>query len=322
MLFNKQQKGFTLIELLIALGLGLTLVSGTVIVFIQNNRSAVQDEEISFVLENGRYVMRVLSRELAMAGFWGKFLDVETTTNHASAVIGTDCGDGVDPWALDLDALQFLSNSTAATVTAAFACLPSADVVVGTDVLAIKRVADNTTVDGSIVANRMYMRTNGVAANMFLGGGADTPPALTGTVTNWSYFPQIFYIRDYSVTTTDGIPTLCRAHLDVTATPDMTNECLVDGVENIQMEFGVDEDDDFIANYYTGTPTAAELRDSVSARIYVLVRSVNEVPSYTNDKSYTLGSTTVDAANDGYFRRVFNSTILLRNPANLTGLDS
>ena len=318
----KRLTGFTLIELIIAMGVGLVLIAGVVVFFIQNNRSAVQDEEISRVLENGRFVMRYLSRELAMSGFWGKFLDVDTTINDVSVSVGQDCGNGVDDWAMDLDAIQFLNNISAATVAAAFECLPSTDVVAGTDVWAVKRVADAVTEDVDLVADQMYMRTNGVAAIMFLGGAVGTPPALTGTVTNWSYIPQIFYIRDYSVTTTDGIPSLCRAYLDNSSPPDMTSECLVDGVENMQIEFGIDEDDDFIANYYTAAPTAAEIVDAVSARIYVLVRSVNEVPNYTNDKIYTLGSTTVNAANDGFFRRVFNLTVVLRNPSKLTGIGS
>lgn len=318
----KRQAGFTLIELVLSLGLGLFLVAGTVTVFIQNNRSAFQDEEISRVLENGRYVMRLLSRELAMAGFWGKFLDVETTTNHASIGIGQDCGNGVDPWAMDLAAIQFLDNSTAATVAATFACIPSANVVTGTDLLAVKRVADSSTADVGIVNNTIYMRSNGDAATMFLGGGAATPPILTGIETNWTYLPQIYYIRDYAETASDGIPTLCRVHLDNSSPANMTTEVLVDGVENLQIEFGIDEDDDFIANYYTAEPTAAEIFDAVSARIYVLVVSVNEIPDYTNDKTYTLGSTTVNAANDGFYRRVFNTTVVLRNPSNLIGLDS
>ena len=311
-----------MVELLVSLGIGLFLVTGTVTVFIQNNRSSVQDEEISRVLENGRYVMRFLSRELAMAGFWGKFLDVETTTNHASISIGQDCGNGVDPWAMNLDAIQFLDNSTAATVAATFACIPSADVLAGTDLLAVKRVADSNTADVGIVNNTIYMRTNGVAAVMFHGGGADTPPVLTGTEINWSYLPQIYYIRDYAVTAADGIPTLCRVYLDNSTPSNMTSEVLLDGVENLQIEFGVDDDDDFIADYYTAAPTAAEIADAVAVRIYVLVVSVNEVPNYTNDKTYTLGSTTVNAANDGFYRRVFNTTVVLRNPSKLIGLDS
>ena len=319
---QKRQAGFTLIELLVSLGLGLLLVTGAITVFMQNNRSAVQDEEISRVLENGRYVIRFMSRELAMAGFWGKFLDVETTTTHASVSIGQDCGNGVDPWVMDLDAIQFLDNSSAATVAANFSCIQAANVAIGTDVLVVKRVADRSTTTAGIVNNRIYLRTNGVTAAMFHGGGVATPPVLTGTETNWAYLPQIYFIRDYAVTESDGIPTLCRVYLDSNSPANMTTEVLVDGVENLQIEFGVDDDDDFIANYYTAAPTAAEISNAVSARIYVLVVSVNEIPEYTNDKTYTLGSTTVNAANDGFFRRVFNTTVVLRNPSNLTGLDS
>lgn len=315
----RRQSGFTMIELIVALALGLVLVAGTVIIFVQNNRSATQDEEISRVLENGRFAMRLLGRELAMSGFWGRFLDIDTTTNHASVVLGQDCGDG-SVWVTETDALQLLNNSSAAAVAAAFACLPSADVVTGTDVIAIKRTADAEVADADLVSNELYLRTNGVNGQFFVGGGSGTPPVLTGVETNWLYLPRVYYIRDYSVTNGDGIPTFCRAYLDAGAPPDMSNECLVEGIENLQIEIGVDNDDDFTADYYTATPTAAELFDSVSARIWVLARSVSSVPGYTNDKSYTLGSVNVAAANDGFYRRVFTSTVVLRNPANLTGL--
>ena len=102
----------------------------------------------------------------------------------------------------------------------------------------------------------------------------------------------------------------------------MVTEVLVDGVENIQIEFGVDEDEDFIANYYTADPTTAEILNSVSARIYILVRSAVEMPNYTNDKTYTLGASIINPANDGFFRQVFSTTVVLRNPANLMGLGS
>lgn len=315
--------GFTLIELIVALALGLTMVSGTIVIFVQNNRSALQDEEISRVLENGRYAIRSLGRELAMSGFWGKFLDIDTVTEHASVAVGQDCGDGAGPlWVMELDPLELLSNVTVASVAANFECLPSADIQVGTDIFAIKRVADGETADAALVNNQMYLRTNGVSAEMFRGGGLGTPPILTGTETNWAYMPQVYYIRDYSLDPADGIPSLCRAYLDTSAPPDMTNECLVEGIENLQIEFGIDSDEDFVANYFVSAPTAAELSDAVAARLYVLVRSVNALPEYLNDKTYNLGTTVVAAANDAFYRRVFSTTVVLRNPANLTGLGS
>jgi len=289
---------------------------------VQNNRSATQDEEISRVLENGRFVMRHLGRELAMAGFWGKYLDIDLATNHLLALVGQDCGDTIVDWVKAYDAIEFINNATVAQVAANHECLPSARIEVGSDVIALKRTADAETADADIVLGQMYMRSNGANAQFFLGGTFGTPPALGGTETNWAYFPYVYYVRDYSVNVGDGIPTLCRAYLSVNILPNMTNECLVEGIENIQIEFGVDTDSDFVANYYQATPTAAEVTNAVSARLYVMARSVNTVPGYTNDKTYTMGSTTVPAANDGFYRRVFSSTILLRNPANLVGIGS
>lgn len=319
---GKQQQGFSLIELLIALGLGLVLSAGVVMVFVQNSRSSVQDAELGRILENGRYVMRTLARDIAMAGFWGKYLDVSTTINHASVAINQDCGDGVNPWAMDLLNLEFLDNVSVASTAASFACLPSADIVAGSDIIAIKRVADRSIVDASLVTNQMYMRTNAVAATMFLGGAADTPPAMIGTVTNWPYLPVVYFLRNYSFTVGDGIPSLCVARLDTSSPPDMTTECLVEGIENLQLEFGVDDDRDFIADYFAAAPTAFDMLNSVAVRVHVLVRSLNALPNYTNDKTYNVGPVSVAAANDGFYRRVISTTIVLRNPANLSGIGS
>jgi hypothetical protein len=307
---------------MISLGLGLALVTGAVNIFVQNNRSALQDEQISIMMDNGRFLMRLMSRELAMAGFWGKYLDVATISEHTSVTVGTDCGNGVDEWVMDLKGVELLPDATAVSTALNYQCLPALRIVPGADIFAIKRVADSGTADGAIRSGQLYLRTNGAGAQMFLGGGSGTPPSLGGTETNWAYLPTIFYIRDYSVTVGDGLPTLCRAFLSPDSTPDMTNQCLVDGIENMQIELGIDDDRDFIADYYTGSPNAAELSDAVAARVYVLARSIDEVPNYTNDKIYRLGSTVVAPANDGFYRRVFSSTVLLRNPTNLSGVGS
>ncbi len=318
----KRQQGFTLIELMVSLTLGLVLISGAVLVFMNNNRSAIQDEQISRLLENGRFVIRTISRELAMAGFWGKFLEISEMTEHDSVVVALDCGDGATPWLMDLNALEFLNDADAATVAAQFECIDSTTIASGSDIVAIKRVADTATADADVLAEQLYLRTNGVAGSMYVGGGADTPPALTGTPASWLYRPRIFYIRDYYLEEGDNLPSLCHAPLEPSTAGKMMTECLVDGVERLQIEFGVDDDGDFVADYYTDAPSDTELGDAVAARVYVLVRSVNSVPGYTNDKTYTLGSTVVAAFNDSYYRRVFNTTVVLRNPANLSGLGS
>ena len=267
-------------------------------------------------------MVRTLSREIAMAGFWGKFLDVSTTVNDPSVAIGLDCGDGVTPWAINLENLAFLDNATVASTAANFECLPSADIVTGSDIIAIKRVSDSDVADLNLVTNQFYLRTNTVAATMFLGGAPATPPAMVGTVSNWAYLPTIFYLRNYSFAAGDGIPSLCRAFLNNASPPSMTSECLIEGVENMQIEFGVDDDRDFIVDFYTATPTAGDIVNSVAVRVHVLARSLNELAGYVNDKAYIVGPVAIAAANDGFIRRVFSTTVVLRNPANLAGIGS
>ena len=92
-------------------------------------------------------------------------------------------------------------------------------------------------------------------------------------------------------------------------------------MEQFNVQFGIETDTDVVANQYKSKPTAAEMQQAVSARIYVLVRSVSIDPLYDSTKSYVLGDLTVAAANDNFYRRVFSTTLQLRNPANLALLN-
>ncbi|MGI9250464.1 MAG: PilW family protein [Pseudohongiellaceae bacterium] len=320
---RQTERGFTLLELVVSLALGLTLITGVAMVFVENNRSAVQDEEVARLLENGRWIVRHLGRELAMAGFWGKSLDIAAVGQHGSVNIGRDCGRATEGWVMQVRPLQFLNDVDRNGVASSFACLPARHVVSGSDVIAIKRMADSETADANISSGQIYLRNpnrEGTAGLFFRGGGTGTPPNLGGSETNWAYLPQVYYLRSYAVSVGDDIPMLCRAHLTQDSSPDMRNECLVEGIENLQLEFGIDSDADFTANYYSSAPNEAELSAAVSVRLYVLVRSVSEISGYTNDKTYTLGALTIPAANDAYYRRVFSTTVLLRNPARLIGV--
>jgi type IV pilus assembly protein PilW len=55
----------------------------------------------------------------------------------------------------------------------------------------------------------------------------------------------------------------------------------------------------------------------VTARIFLLVRSINPVTGYVNDKTYNLGSKTIAAKNDAFYRRVYSTTVQLRNSEKL-----
>jgi type IV pilus assembly protein PilW len=316
-----RQKGLSLVELLVALGLGIVLSLGVVNLFLQSKISFYQDEQTSQLQENGRWALRYIVRELSMSGFLGGILDGETVTT--TLVVAGDCAAG---WAVDTGTvLEHLDNVTDTAATAAYGCLGIGEVMPGTDILALRRTKDSPHVsDGNVVSapasDALYLRVQdfGASSTMIQGSDISVADKTAGSqVDAWQYQPQLLFIRNYSLTVGDGIPTLCRKTLttDASALALNSTECLVEGIENLQVEFGLDTNNpfDFVPDYYETTPTASELEIAVTARIFLLSRSIDQVAGYTNDKSYQLGTNAVAAADDGYYRRVLQTTVMLRN---------
>ena len=189
----------------------------------------------------------------------------------------------------------------------------------------MRRTKDSPSVaDGNIaiapVDESLYLRVQGFGADASLVKGASLSNAdktAGSQVDAWHYQPQLIYIRNYSLAAGDGIPALCRKTLTTSAATLAldSSECLVEGIENLQIEFGLDNSVpiDFVPDYYEKAPTAAELERAVTARIYLLARSLAPMPGYSNDKSYNLGAITIAALDDGYYRRVLQTTVMLRN---------
>jgi type IV pilus assembly protein PilW len=316
-----RQRGLSLIELMIALSLGAILSFGIVNLFLQSKTSFHQDEQTSQLQENGRWALRYVVRELSMSGFLGGILDGEAVSS--TVAVDDDCTAG---WALSTGtALEHLNNATDTQATTTYGCLDSGEVLPGTDVLALRRTKDSPHVsDGAVnispISDSLYLRVEDYGADSTLVKGSEitvTDKTAGSKVDVWQYQPQLLFIRGYSFYDGDDIPTLCRKTLttSTSAVALGSTECLVEGIENLQIEFGLDTSNpfDFVPDYYEDTPTAAELESAITARIYVLSRSINKVAGYTNDKSYALGSNTVAAANDGYYRRVLQTTVMLRN---------
>lgn len=360
--FNSQ-RGLTLIELMISLLLSALILAGTVTLFQQSKTNSIQDEQIARMQESGRFALRMLSREISMHGFFGGELNPDgVDKSDAEADLGTDCT--ADWPIMSLDDPVTIDNDAA--TKALDTCIADSDILTGTDVLMVKRVADQaalvyrgdgTAATGALKPATMYFKTNKNGGTLYFNdsGTVDT----TGTSVNtrfdfFEYLPQVFYIRPWSVCqgagtcdcvndgtpdesdcdgdgandAADTIPTLVRERL---AGASMTAQALVEGIENLQIEFGVDSDGDTIADYYEPDPDASELQDSVSARIYVLVRSIDPITGYDNTKDYRLGSTTIANAslpappaacrNAGppivdscdYYRRVYTTTVKIRN---------
>ena len=321
-------RGLSLVELLVSTALGLLLTAGMAALYLEYKRHYFYDEQLARLQENGRYATRLLSRELAMAGFFAGSL---SAAEIPAVAIGRDCN--ADGWALDasrsLDMVNDYSPPADITTTAgtSLACLEGGTIAAGSDMLAIKRTAALASLENGLIAS-------GLAASRserwFLRVQADRVPqwhrikpvelvSLAGsgeTAAWWQAVAKIFYVRRYSdpENSSDDLPTLC---VEALVSDAMSTRCLVEGVENLQLELGVDSDGDGVANRFLSAPQMAEMQQVVAVRFYLLLRSLAPVTGYRNEKNYRLGEMLVPAREDGFLRRVFSATVSLRNRVRL-----
>lgn len=324
------QRGLTLIELMLAIVLGFLISAVVLSLYINTSRSLAQNERYAWMQENARFALRVLSEDLAMADFWGRVVATDTITTNVSSPTG-DCGIDIDIFNGD-SALLFNNYHDPAAIEHFTPCATiTADVRPSTDVVAVKRVegsftastfvdaadvdgdSDTTEIltlgDSDLNDGTVYLRSTGSAGTFVDDADPGNPPA-TGQ-TDWQYSPRIYFVRDYTETPGDQLPALCR--LALSGAGLTASECLAEGIEDLHVEFGIDTDKDAVANIYTSTPTPADMENAVSARVFLLARSVEVDPHFTNDTQYVLGDAVVPAANDGYYRRVYSTTVALRN---------
>ena len=122
----------------------------------------------------------------------------------------------------------------------------------------------------------------------------------------------------------DGVPSLCRNHVrpDGAGNAEIATEELVEGIENMQILYGVDGNDDRIADLYCVADDvdttdcldpAATWDNVVSVQLALLARTVDEYGTDTDAATYNLLGDVIDPVDDRRRRRVFTGTIQIRN---------
>ena len=347
----RRQAGLTLVELLVAVGLGLLLLLGVAALFTQNKQSYRANEDLARLQEDARFALDELSRDISMAGFFAESVDPSSVFVGYSAAVQpiydgalgatVDCGPAGfgRNWFYALDT-GLVENSMAigdnvasgAAANTLFSCIDAGQFEVGTDLIGIKRTAGAASgvsdlangINNPAPAGRVYLRENGTRSVLFPGAPADPDRAVPDPYRDWEYAPRIYYVRNFGLAAGDGIPTLCRVRLVNDGTggnpPVHTEECLAQGVEDLQLEFGIDTNEDGAANAYVTAPTPNQLTQTVSVRIYLLMRSINVDVGYTDDRTYTVSNSGAVTPADRFHRRVFSSTVMVRNMTNLRQL--
>lgn len=317
---KKYQAGFSVVELMIAMLLSMALAGAIISVFVNNSYSFNQDENIGRMQDDARFALREIAFDISMAGHYADLHIPGTVSFDGDLTIGTDCGpSGETNWMYRTTesgtgnslSIMAIDNATNSAVAAAHSCFISGELQEGTDVVVIKRVAGAET--GTTSANGAYLRTNGTVGVLFSGTAPTAPPVVVAAPrADWAFRPSIYYIRQFANTPGDNLPTLCRKALSGTG-PSMTTECLATGIENLQIEYGIDTTEDGRPNVYLTNPTLAQMQAVVAARIFLIARTTENDTRYVNNKTYSISNAPDLVPGDSFHRRVFSTSVSIQN---------
>lgn len=305
--------------------------------YLDLTRSTAELAKMNRQVESGRFTLQLLQQELWHAGYWDTYVPPLPSVAPPTA-IPNPCLTFTD-W----DA-AYISNMYLIPVQGygPEAALPSecSSIVTnrqsGSDVLVVRSAATcatGATGCEKFAVGKLYLQTQacGDTSHVNYVPIAATTPLLS-TSADMVYkrncvtpadrrklIISILYVRNYSVTTSDGIPTLMRTDFDLSGgvVKLQAAQPVIEGIQTIKFEYGRDTDGDGGVDIFDDCSTCAALdwANVVAVQVYVLARNLERSSGYRDDKVYQLGSTTLGPFNDGYVRHVYTSFIRLVNPS-------
>jgi type IV pilus assembly protein PilW len=290
-----RQRGLMLVGLMVALALGLMITLAVGTACVQSSLSIAEDDRYLRMIENGRFALSLVVSDLKMTSCWGELIDPASITTAVSAE--EDCDTDI----LDADSAILVNSPNGSPA------------VTHCDINWAGCVALTGTVHPSTMQLVTWHTSGAALETGAIDDDAESTAPPTGFA-DWPLDPSLYHVREGA----GHVPRLCRLKLVGRGFGAITNtECVADGIEHLHVEFGLATDKDGIANQYKSNPTAVEITVALTACARVLVRSDTVDPACSNTKTYQPGDLEVAAANDNFYRRVFSSTVELRNAANL-----
>jgi type IV pilus assembly protein PilW len=332
------QLGLSLIELMISITIGLLILVALSTLFINQSKARVELDKSNRMIDNGRYALDLLSNNLRLAGYYGEFAPAS-----GIPVIPASLPDPCSTLASDMAAALQLAVQAydAATPTSSISSPPCGltytagneqlTMKPGSDILVIRRVSTASIVQGVAVSGAYYLQASQcqydlapykidtIPANFTLRQKTCTATSTTPYADLRQFVVQVYFVSPNNKViggVGDGIPTLKRRELDP-ATNVFVTTPLVEGIEFMQLEYGLDVNNDGVADSYVAAPAATDWPNVVAVKLYILARNTEATKSYADTKTYSLGlvAGSVPAPNDPYKRHAYTQYIRLVNVA-------
>lgn len=317
-------RGLSLIELLVAVTIGGLLIFGATQVYVDSRATYEVNETAARLQETARYAMSVMEPDIRMSNYWGFVKGAGIVINQAaqtaaSTGVAQNCGTN---YAHDLQRnLEASSNSYTLGCTAF-----GAGAMLASDSLTVRRASAALSVG---TTGRLRVCSTRIFASLVTDSSGCTG-APNGQVND--LVVDAYYV-DRDSTHRAGLPSLRRRALGSVAgaAAFLPDEEIIPGVEDMQIQFGVDPTGTAgSAQRYVNPSAIPSGAQIVSVRIWLLVRAENPEVGFRDTRTYvyadraTATGTTANlntagsagfayAPADGFRRLLVSRTIQLRN---------
>ena len=310
--------GVTLVEIMVALAIGSFLLIGALQVYSQSREAYIVNESIARVQETAQFAMDTLEADVRMAsnfglqsrGFAISGRSLAENPNPGNLPVPTTCG---ATWSIKLDRpIEGTNNGYALPCPATGGAQPSSDS------LTVRRA---TVADSPLEPGKLQVQSTRITGTLFSDGNV---PAGFDPVSSETHdlLVNTYYVASDS-SLIPGTPALRRKTLTtLNGAPAVVDQEIAPGVENLQLQFGVDVDGDNTVDRYVNPgdpvidPAAVNfIPDAriITARIWLGIRSVSPENGIQDNRLYAPGDVTLGTFNDRFRRMQVSKTVLLRN---------
>jgi type IV pilus assembly protein PilW len=320
--------GMTLVELMVAVAIGLFMIAALVALYVNNSTARTELDRSSRQIENGRFAIDMMRDDIALAGYYGEIAPADIVQfTQADPCTTTQANLGWSTAAAPTPArlpAAIEGAETLATIPAGWSC-SGLNKRAGTGFLVVRRLRPAVVPPAAAVASTQYVQHTGcldgiTRFQLGAGPGATNFPLLGPYCIALSpvreYTSRFYYVSTCGICSpSDGVPTLRMRELIGNT---VVETVVADGIEDLQVEFGRDTNNDGVVDDYVTTGAAADWRNVVAVRLWVISRSTTASPGYVDDKTYdrgAFGTYTPATADRAFKRRLYTSLVHMPNVA-------
>ncbi len=329
---GRRERGLSLVELMVAMAIGTFLLAGAVSVFAKTRDLYRTNDAAARLQETARYAMSTIEADLRMANFWGLHSRADLVDNgpalDPAAIPAVDPGYALPAdlnpyavtinscgamWAVKLPAYIEGNNNAYGLTCAAFGAA-----MAGADQLTIRRASVQAMTAGQLAASngQIKLQTSRIQGQLFAGNAV--PAGYSPPLSESRAVVVNGYYIDTDSNQRPGTPSLRRKQLGFAGgAPVILDQEIVPGIEDLQVEYGVDSNADQNADFFVPPGTAiAAGQEIVATRVWLLVRAEQQEAGFVDGRTYTYADRVGAAAitpNDAFRRVLVSKTMTLRN---------